>query len=124
VGTTLLSMVISLDGDGSTTYLIVVTAMMPLYRRLGINPLSVPAVTVFPNAIINIAPWGGPTARVMAALNVEASQVFLPLLPAMILTLVGAVLIAVLFGLRERRRLGVIEFDGGAEGARAEALAA
>jgi CitMHS family citrate-Mg2+:H+ or citrate-Ca2+:H+ symporter len=124
VGTTLLSMVISLDGDGSTTYLIVVTAMMPLYRRLGINPLILPAVTVFPNAIINIAPWGGPTARVMAALNVEASQVFVPLLPAMILTLVGAVLIAVLFGLRERRRLGVIEFDGGAEGARAEALAA
>lgn len=121
VGTTLLSMIISLDGDGSTTYLLVVTAMMPLHRRLGINPLILPAVTVFPNAIINIAPWGGPTARVMAALKLDASQVFVPLLPAMIATCLGAVLIAVFFGLRERRRLGVIHFEGGAEGAAEEA---
>lgn len=124
VGTTLLSMIISLDGDGSTTYLLVVTAMMPLHRRLGINPLILPAVTVFPNSIINIAPWGGPTARVMASLKVDASQVFLPLLPAMIVTCGAAVLIAVFFGLRERRRLGVIEFEGGAEAAVAEAHAA
>ncbi|MFQ8432841.1 CitMHS family transporter [Amaricoccus sp. W119] len=124
VGTTLLSMIISLDGDGSTTYLLVVTAMMPLHRRLGINPLILPAVTVFPNAIINIAPWGGPTARVMAALNVDASQVFLPLLPSIIITCAAAVLIAVYFGLRERRRLGVIRFEGGAEGAAEEARAA
>ena len=124
VGTTLLSMIISLDGDGSTTYLLVVTAMMPLHRRLGINPLILPAVTVFPNSIINIAPWGGPTARVMAALKVDAGQVFLPLLPAMIITCAAAVLIAVFFGLRERRRLGVIEFDGGAAGAAEEARAA
>ena len=124
VGTTILSMIISLDGDGSTTYLLVVTAMMPLHRRLGINPLILPAVTVFPNAIINIAPWGGPTARVMAALKVDASQVFLPLLPAMIITCGAAILIAAYFGLRERRRLGVIHFEGGAEGAAEEARAA
>lgn len=125
VGTTLLSMIISLDGDGSTTYLLVVTAMMPLHRRLGLNPLILPAVTVFPNSIINIAPWGGPTARVMAALKVDASQVFLPLLPSMIITCCAAVLIAVYFGLRERRRVGVITFEGaGAAAAEADAAAA
>lgn len=111
VGTCALSMIISLDGDGSTTYLLVVTAMMPLHMRLGINPLILPAVTVMPNAIINIAPWGGPTARVMAALHVDVGQVFVPMIPAMLLACAGSLVIAAYFGLRERRRLGTISFE-------------
>ncbi len=105
VGSALLAMVVSLDGDGSTTFLICVTAMMPLHRSLGINPLILPAVTILPNAIINIAPWGGPTARVMASLHLEPSQVFVPLIPAIVLACCGAVMIAFYFGLKERRRL-------------------
>ncbi len=108
VGSTLLAMVVSLDGDGSTTFLICVTAMMPLHRSLGIRPLILPAVTILPNAIINIAPWGGPTARVMASLHLEPSQVFVPLIPAILLTCCGAVLIAARFGLIERRRLAAL----------------
>lgn len=115
VGTSILSAVISLDGDGSTTFLLVVSAMMPLHRRMGINPLILPAVTVLPNAIINIAPWGGPTARVMASLKVDASQVFLPLVPAIAMACLSAVLIAVYFGIKERRRLGIITMNGQAE---------
>lgn len=115
VGTTILSTVISLDGDGSTTFLLVVSAMMPLHRRMGINPLILPAVTVLPNAIVNIAPWGGPTARVMASLKVDASQVFLPLVPAIIMSCLAAILIAAYFGLKERRRLGIITMNRQAE---------
>ncbi|MDH2327740.1 citrate:proton symporter [Cereibacter sp. SYSU M97828] len=122
VGSTILSMIISLDGDGSTTYLLCVTAMLPLHRRLGINPLILPAVTVMPNSIINIAPWGGPTARVMAALDLDASQVFVPLIPAMLMACAGAIGIAVFFGLRERKRLGRITFDGAEAEAEVEAV--
>lgn len=122
VGSTILSMIISLDGDGSTTYLLCVTAMLPLHRRLGINPLILPAVTVMPNSIINIAPWGGPTARVMAALDLDASQVFVPLIPAMLMACAGAIAIAVFFGLRERKRLGRITFDGAEAEAEVEAV--
>lgn len=111
VGTCALSMCISLDGDGSTTYLLVVTAMMPLHLRLGINPLILPAVTVMPNAIINVAPWGGPTARVMSALNVDVGQVFVPMIPAIMLACAGSLAIAAYFGVQERRRLGTINFD-------------
>lgn len=115
VGTAILSTVISLDGDGSTTFLLVVSAMMPLHRRMGINPLILPAVTVLPNAIVNIAPWGGPTARVMASLKVDASQVFLPLVPAIMMACIAAILIAAYFGLKERRRLGMITMNHQAE---------
>ncbi|MFP3758811.1 citrate transporter, partial [Cupriavidus sp. SIMBA_020] len=81
---TLLVLLVSLDGDGSTTYLLCLTAMLPLHRQLGINPLILPCLAMLSNSIMNISPWGGPTARVMSALRLDASQVFLPLIPGMI----------------------------------------
>ncbi|MBW9052364.1 CitMHS family transporter [Rhizobium mesosinicum] len=110
VGSTLLSAIISLDGDGSTTYLLCITAMLPLHRKLGINPLILPAVTMLPNSIMNIAPWGGPTARVVAALHLDSGQVFLPLIPAIAVAFVVTVGIAWYLGLKERKRLGKIDF--------------
>ncbi len=40
IGTAVLALLVSLDGDGSTTYMITVAAMLPLYRRLGIRPID------------------------------------------------------------------------------------
>ena len=40
VGTAVLALVVSLDGDGSTTYLIATAAMLPLYTRLGSEPVD------------------------------------------------------------------------------------
>lgn len=39
LGTITLTLIVSLDGDGSTTYMICVAAMLPLYKRLGMSPL-------------------------------------------------------------------------------------
>ncbi len=39
MGTAVLSLIVALDGDGTITYLIVVTAFLPLYNRLGMNKL-------------------------------------------------------------------------------------
>ncbi|MEJ8848449.1 citrate:proton symporter [Variovorax rhizosphaerae] len=109
VGSALLAMIVSLDGDGSTTYLLCVTAMLPLHRRLGINPLILPCVTMMSNSIMNIAPWGGPTARVMSALHLEASQVFTPLIPPMAMACVATVAVSWFLGVRERNRLKKID---------------
>lgn len=108
VGTTILSAIISLDGDGSTTYMLCVTAMMPMHRRLGLNPLILPTVILLPNSVMNIMPWGGPTARVMGALHVDASQVVVPILPAMALATAGCIAIAYYLGLKERVRIGTV----------------
>lgn len=108
VGTAVLSSIISLDGDGSTTYMLCATAMLPMHRRLGLKPLILPAMILMPNAIMNIMPWGGPSARVMAALQVEAGQVVVPLLPSMALATVGVLAIAYVMGLRERARIGTM----------------
>ncbi len=83
VGTVLLTGVVALDGDGSTTFMIVCTAMMPLYDRLGISRITLAVIALMTNNVLNIIPWGGPTARVIAALGLEANEVFVPLVPGM-----------------------------------------
>jgi citrate-Mg2+:H+ or citrate-Ca2+:H+ symporter, CitMHS family len=108
VGTALLAALVSLDGDGSTTYMVVCSAMLAVHRRVGISPLVLPTVAVMMNQIMNIIPWGGPTGRVMAALNLEAGQVFTPLIPGMIVAAIWVLLVSYILGKRERKLLGYV----------------
>ncbi|WP_049623772.1 CitMHS family transporter [Frateuria defendens] len=108
MGTALLAMAISLDGDGSTTYMITVSSMLPLYRRLRMNALNLTCVTLLASGVMNLTPWGGPTARAASALHVDAADIFVPLLPAMGVALLGVLVLAWWLGLRERRRLGLV----------------
>jgi CitMHS family citrate-Mg2+:H+ or citrate-Ca2+:H+ symporter len=109
LGATALAAVISLDGDGSTTYLITCAAMLPLYRRLGMNPLHLACLLMLVSGVMNLSPWGGPTGRAAAALGLDVTAVFLPLLPAMGAGLFAVFALATGLGLAERRRLGVLE---------------
>jgi citrate-Mg2+:H+ or citrate-Ca2+:H+ symporter, CitMHS family len=114
VGTALLATLVSLDGDGSTTYMITVAAMLPLYRRLRLDPLSLTCVTILANSVLNLTPWGGPLARVASALHVEPADVFVPMLPAMVAGIVGVLGLAWLLGRRERQRLGHLSLSAAA----------
>ncbi len=100
---------ISLDGDGSTTYLITCAAMLPLWRRLGMNPLHLACLLMLVSGVMNLSPWGGPTGRAAAALQLDVSAVFLPLLPAMAAGLAAVFALATVLGLSERRRMGVLD---------------
>ncbi len=106
LATAFLGAVTSLDGDGTSTVLIVVTAFLPVYLRIGMNPLIIALLILLTNTMINIIPWGGPTARVASALNLDVMEVFMGLIPAAMLGLVYAAGIAWWLGLRERKRLG------------------
>ena len=109
LGAAALAAVISLDGDGSTTYLITCAAMLPLYRRLGMNLLHLACLLMLVSGVMNLSPWGGPTGRAAAALGLDVTSVFLPLLPAMGAGLFAVFALAAALGLAERRRLGVLE---------------
>ncbi|WP_432010040.1 CitMHS family transporter [Streptomyces cucumeris] len=112
VGTALLAAIVSLDGDGSTTFMITVSAMVPLYRRLKMSLVVMTGVAAMANGVMNTLPWGGPTARAAAALKVDASDIFVPMIPALAVGLVFVFALAYAFGLRERRRLGLLTLDG------------
>ncbi|MGP5382597.1 CitMHS family transporter [Glutamicibacter arilaitensis] len=105
MGTSLLTAVISLDGDGSTTFIVVTAAMLPIYQRLGMSPVVLTCVAGLTNGTLNIVPWGGPTARAAAALGVDASEIFVPMLPSLGIALVVIALFAWQMGVSERRRL-------------------
>jgi len=111
VGTALLALIVSLDGDGTTTYLITISAMYPLYKRLKMNLLILAGIVMLGTGVTNIIPWGGPTARVMSALNLSASELFVPLIPALLGGAAWVVFVAYLLGKRERKRLGIAEID-------------
>jgi CitMHS family citrate-Mg2+:H+ or citrate-Ca2+:H+ symporter len=119
-GNAALALLVSLDGDGSTTYMITTAAMLPLYRRLGIRPLVLACVTMLASGVMNILPWGGPTARAASALGVDVGDVFVPMIPAMLVGAAWVLFMAWRLGLAERRRLAAVGVP--AEGARAPVL--
>jgi len=106
VGTTVLALVISLDGDGSTTYMITVASMLPLYKRLKMNPLNLTCVALVASGLMNLTPWGGPTARAASALHLDVGDVFVPLVGPIAVAIVALLAVSVWLGLKERRRLG------------------
>jgi CitMHS family citrate-Mg2+:H+ or citrate-Ca2+:H+ symporter len=106
LGTAGLSMAVSLDGDGTSSALIVISAFLPIYRRVGMNPLILATLLGLSSALMNLLPWGGPAARAAAALHVDLAGVVGPLLPAMGAGLATVFLLAWMFGRGERRRLG------------------
>ncbi|MBY8829861.1 CitMHS family transporter [Hephaestia mangrovi] len=116
VGTALVAMIVSLDGDGATTALITVTAFLPVYRRIGMNPLILATLLGLSVCVVNLTPWGGPTGRVAAALQLNPADVFVPLLPTMLAGMVATLLIAWHLGRAERRRLNT----GAGQGASGE----
>lgn len=110
-GTAVLAGAVSLDGDGSTTFIITTSAMLPLYLRLGMNPVILTCVAGLINGTVNILPWGGPTVRAAAALGLDPSEVFVPMIPSLIAGVVVCLVFAWMMGLAERRRLGTVGID-------------
>ncbi|MGJ7581736.1 CitMHS family transporter [Variovorax sp. RHLX14] len=106
MGTFVLATCVSLDGDGSTTYMITCAAMLPLYKRLGMSRLVLTCVVMMAGGNMNILPWGGPTARAASALGVDVGELFVPMIVPMIVTGAWGLLVAFWLGRRETRRLG------------------
>lgn len=104
-GTALLTGAVSLDGDGSTTFIVVTAAMLPIYQRLQMSPVVLTCVAGLINGTLNIVPWGGPTARAASALHIDANSIFAPMVPSLVVGLIVALFFSYLLGKSERRRL-------------------
>jgi CitMHS family citrate-Mg2+:H+ or citrate-Ca2+:H+ symporter len=108
LGTAVLAALVSLDGDGSTTYMITVASILPLYQRLGMSALNLTCVTILASGVMNLTPWGGPLARAATALHVDPADVFVPMIPVMAVGVGGVFVLAYTLGIRERQRLGKV----------------
>jgi citrate-Mg2+:H+ or citrate-Ca2+:H+ symporter, CitMHS family len=106
MGTTLLALLIHLDGSGAVTFLITIPAMLPLYDRLGIDR-RILACAASMAAGVNFLPWTGPMIRAAAALKLSIPDIFNPLVPVQIVGLIYIFTAAYWLGRREERRLGL-----------------
>ncbi|QOD04625.1 CitMHS family transporter [Pseudarthrobacter sp. BIM B-2242] len=109
LGTALLAAAVSLDGDGSTTFILTTAAMLPIYLRLKMSPVVLTCVAGLANGTMNIVPWGGPTARAASALKIDVNDVFVPMIPSLIAGLAIVLVFAWVLGLQERNRLRATE---------------
>ncbi len=104
-GTVLLTLIVRLDPSGAVVFLITIPALLPLYERVGIDR-RILACVVSLVAGVCFLPWTGPTLRAAAALHVTPASLFIPLIGVQIVGLVFVLLVAVILGVREERRIG------------------
>ncbi len=112
IGSVVLCALVSLDGDGSTTYIITIAALLPLYKRYDMNRLYLVCLLMVTSGVMNLTPWGGPTARAASALKLDAAELFLPLIPGMLVGLATLIAMAIWFGRKERARIGHVNVKG------------
>lgn len=111
LATVALSTAVSLNGDGTTTMIIVCTAFVPIYKHLNMKMLDLAVLTMTSHSIVNLLPWGGPTARAIAVMGVSESDVMRGLVPMMIAALIYMFVVAYFMGRGERKRLGVVDLS-------------
>ena len=110
IGTAILAMAVHLDGSGAVTFLICVPPLVPLYDAVGMKRTTLATIVAMAAGTMNILPWGGPTIRAATALNVDVvSELFMPVLPAVLVGLALDVVLSALLGAREKARLGTVK---------------
>ena len=60
---------------------------------------------------LHLVPWSGTSARAISTLNSSASEIFNPNVPAIVGGIVWVLVVAFVLGSRERKRLGVVDFE-------------
>jgi len=111
LGTAVLTMIVHLDGDGTATFMIVISAFLPIYKQLKINRLVLASVVALGVGPLHLVPWSGTSARAISTLKTDAVHIFNPNIPAIAAGIVWVLFVAYYFGKKERKRLGVIEFE-------------
>lgn len=103
--TSIIAMIGHIDGAAATTYLITIPTMLPIYKKMHIRPTVLLLLCGAATGIMNLVPWGGPTIRAATTANVDATELWIKMIPMQIFGLVSLIGIAVYLGVVETKRL-------------------
>ncbi|PID01446.1 citrate transporter [Sporosarcina sp. P2] len=103
MATVVIAAIAQLDGSGASTFLITIPALLPLYKRLKMNPYLLLLLVGISASIVNMVPWGGPLGRAAAVLGVDVTELWRPLIKIQIIGLLLLIAVAFILGLREKR---------------------
>lgn len=110
--TAVIAAVVHLDGSGAATFLIIIPALLPLYRKLGMSPYLMLLIMCISMGVMNMVPWGGPLGRASTVTSINVSTLWQPLIVVQVIGILGSVAFAAIMGLRERRRIAVAALKG------------
>ncbi len=111
IGTSVLAMIVHLDGSGAVTFLVCVPPLVPLYDALGMKRTTLATCVALSAGVMNIMPWGGPTIRAATAFQMNVTELFMPVFPAVLVGLVTVLVIDVILGRSEKKRLSSTHTD-------------
>ncbi|MBM7599357.1 CitMHS family citrate-Mg2+:H+ or citrate-Ca2+:H+ symporter [Virgibacillus halotolerans] len=105
VGSVVIAAIAHLDGSGASTFLITIPALLPLYKRLKMNPYLLLLLIGGSASVMNMVPWAGPLGRTASVLKMDVTELWRPLIPIQAIGMVLMIGIAIFFGLMEKRRI-------------------
>lgn len=111
IGTAVLTMLVHLDGDGTATFMITITALFPIYKKLGMKKLILPCIVALSVGVMHLVPWSGAVARALNVMKTDPAHLIIPILPSMIVGIIWVLFVAFWLGKKERKRLGVLQLD-------------
>ena len=112
VVTTIIAGLVHLDGSGAATFLIIIPALLPLYRQLGMSPYFMLLLMAGSMGVMNMVPWGGPLGRASAVTGIDAAVLWQNIIPVQIIGMLGMVVFAIIMGIREKRRITAAQLLG------------
>lgn len=98
LATAAIAVVGHLDGSGATTFIITVSAMYPIFRKMDLDKRALVLITCLAIGVMNVMPWGGPTLRAATVLEMEAADLWHPLIPVQLCMLAMTFIVAFLQG--------------------------
>ena len=123
-GTAAIGVVAHLDGSGSTTFLLTIPALRPLYKEIGISRYVLITIVALAASVMNMVPWGGPLGRAGAVVAEDPNQIWVKLLPIQAAAVILVLIAAALLGMREQRKLRArVAVNAGGAGVRDDAAA-
>jgi CitMHS family citrate-Mg2+:H+ or citrate-Ca2+:H+ symporter len=107
-GTAILTMLVHLDGDGTATFMIVISAFLPIYKELNMDRRVLAGIVALSVGPLHLVPWSGTSARAIATLDATATEIFNPNVPAIAGGILWVLFVAYVLGSAERNRLGIV----------------
>ncbi len=111
IATVLIATVGHIDGASASTYLISFPVMLPIFKRLKLNPLVLLLLVGSATGVMNLVPWGGPTIRAATAIKGDANALWHSMIPMQVFGLLCSLALAVYFAHSEKKRLAAQGID-------------
>ncbi len=102
VATGIIAVIGHLDGATATTVLVTIPALYPIYKKMKMRPLPLLTLMAASMGVMNLVPWGGPTARAAVVTGIDANVIWKTMIPIQIIGLISVIVLGVFLGLKEK----------------------